>query len=155
MLTQKDAKIIAMIRTNSRESLTVVSRRIQIPVSTIFDKLRKYKEKMITKFTALMDFQQLGYNARATVMIKANPTNKDQLMEYLMKHNNVNTLFKINNGFDFMIDIIFGNVRDLEQFVEDLDERFKMKTKIVYYVVEELMQEEFLVKNVDISESEE
>lgn len=146
MLTQKDQKILAMLRNNSRETLTHMSRKTQIPVSTIFDRLIRFNKGIITKHTSLVDFQELGYNARASVMIKANPINKDELHEYLRKHSNVNSMFKINNGFDFMIDIVFSNMRELEQFVQELDLDFKIRTKIIYYIIEEVKQEEFLAK---------
>jgi DNA-binding Lrp family transcriptional regulator len=146
MMSEKDMQILSMLRKNGRETLTVMSKETQIPISTIFDRVAKFNRKIITKYTGLVDFQELGFNARACVMIKANNSTKERLYDYLSNHQNVNSIYKINNGFDFMIDIVFRNVRNLEEFLQTLEDKYRAKDRIVYYIIDEMKQEEFLTK---------
>ncbi|MEM4264151.1 MAG: winged helix-turn-helix transcriptional regulator, partial [Candidatus Woesearchaeota archaeon] len=70
MIKKKDLLIASYLRQNCRIPLTKLARRIGIPVSTIFDRLRSCEGSFIEKQTALLNFQKLGYNTRATVLLK-------------------------------------------------------------------------------------
>jgi DNA-binding Lrp family transcriptional regulator len=63
---------------------------------------------------------------------------------FLLKEFNVNSVYKINSGYDFMIEGIFKHVKDMEDFIEKLDERFKLIEKQVYYVIEDIKREGFM-----------
>ena len=96
-----DMKILQHIRTNARENLTTISRKTGIPVSTIFDRLKSHEQQFVIKFTALVDFAKLGYPLRANICLKVAPDSRDGVKSYLLAHNRVNNLQRINNGFDY------------------------------------------------------
>ena len=56
----------------------------------------------------------------------------------------MNNLMKINNDFDFFLEVVFREIRDLEAFMERLEEDYRIRTKKVFYVIEELKREGFL-----------
>ncbi len=144
MNTQKEMVLFAHLRQNARMPLTELSRKTGIPVSTIFDKIQEQqKEKLITKHVMLFDFQKLGYTARATILLKTEKENRDKIAEYLQKNINVNTVFRINNGYDFMIECVFKSIRELEQFSEQLETKFIIKAKETYYIIEDVKKEGF------------
>ena len=69
---------------------------------------------------------------------------KDKVMSYLYTHPSINSLYKINSGYDFMFEIICRNVKELEEFMEDLENSFRIAERNVYYVVEDIKREEFM-----------
>ena len=115
-----------------------------MPISTIYDKLRYYQNSIITKHTALIDFSKLGFNARANIMIKVDRSIRDEIRKFLLKHQNINSLYKISNGFDFLIEGVFKNVKDVEDFLDALSEKFKLEQTNVYYIVEDIKKEGFM-----------
>ena len=121
-----------------------MSNKINIPISTIYDKLKLYEGGLIKKHTALIDFSKLGFNTRANIVLKVDREKRELLKEFLVKNNNVNSLYKINNGFDFMIEGVFKNLKELEDFFEALEIKFKVKTKQVYYIIDDIKRESFL-----------
>ncbi len=141
---KKDVMIMSYLRRNSRESLTSMSRKIKIPISTIYDRLKIYESTTIMKYTSLLDFGKLGFMTRANIALKTDQSQREELREFLMKHKHVNSLFKINNGFDFMADVVFRHVKDLEDFMEQLEARFHITGKQVYYVIQDIKREEFM-----------
>jgi len=143
-MKQKDIKIITELRKNARESLTRMSRTTGIPVSTIFDRIKLYHGGIITKHTCLLDFDELGYSTRAKATVKVERDQRNELMGYLKEHPNVNSLYKINSGFDFLFELVFRNIRDLEEFMEKLEENYGVTEKQVYYVVDEIKREDFM-----------
>ncbi len=143
-LKQTDLALISHLRTDARMTLTQLSKCTRIPVSTVFDKLRNYETQLITRHTALLDFTKFGFFARATVIIKVSRRHFDELREFLRSHQNVNTVYKINNGFDFLAEVVFRQVKDLELFLETLSARFIIKQRIVYYMLDDIKREAFL-----------
>ncbi len=146
MISKKDLLIISNLRRNARESLTNMSKATHIPISTIYDKLKLHEGGLIKKHTCLLDYNQLGYSTRANVLIRVDRANREELKEYLVKHNNINSVSKINNNYDFMVEMVFREIREMEDFLEKLDDRFKIKSKQVFYVIEDLKREEFLAQ---------
>jgi DNA-binding Lrp family transcriptional regulator len=144
MIQKKDLIILSHLRNNAREPLTKLSKKTSIPVSTIFDKLKQYEGNLITQHSTLIDFSKLGYNTRANVMIKVSRETRNSIKDYLKNHQNVNSVFKINNGFDYMFEGIFANIKDLEDFLELLDQRFKIENIEVFYIIEDIKKESFL-----------
>ena len=144
MLSKKDYLVMTYLRKNARMTLTNMSRQTKLPVSTIFDRLRFYKENLILKTTALLNYPKLGFHARAYLMLKTGKNDRDSVRDFLMNNRNTNSLFKINNGFDFLAECIFKNINELECFLESLEERYVIKNKHIYYIIEDLKREEFM-----------
>ena len=146
-LDKKEALIICSLRQNAREKLTNMSRRIHMPVSTLYERIKVQQQKIIQRFTALLDFTKLGYECRANVCIKVKKEVRDEVKEYLLKHQSVNSLYKINNGFDFLLETVFKNIKELEDFSEELEERFSIKHKQVHYIIEDIKREGFMTQS--------
>ena len=144
MLDRKEMLILANLRTNARETLTSMSKKTSIPVSTIFEKLRGYEKGLIKKHTTLIDFSMLGYKTRASILVKVSKDNRDQLRNFLLLNKSLNSVYKINNGYDFMMEGVFKELRDVEVFLDRLENDFNVTEKYVYYIVDELKREDFM-----------
>ncbi len=144
MISRKDLVVISHLRNNCRETLTAISKKSRIPVSTIYEKIKRSEGGVITKHTCLVDFTKLGFNTRAKVVIQSGVSSRPELLSFLVKHQNVNSVYKINNGYDFMIDGVFRNMRELEEFLEILQERFKTKKQETFFVIDDIKREAFL-----------
>lgn len=145
-LKKKEELLLSHFRQNSRESLTTISRQTRVPVSTIFDKLRQYERNFIKKYTTLIDFSKLGYMIRANVMLKVQVEHRNMLKEFLTNHDHVNSLFKVNNGYDYLAEVIFEHIKDLEDFIEMLERKYTILDKNVFYIIEDICREEFMSK---------
>jgi len=143
-MKRTDVLLLRSLRKNARETLTNISRDINIPVSTIFDKLRFYEEGIITKHTSLIDFSKLGFSTRANITLKVKKNEKDKIKEFLLENPNVNSVYRINNGYDFLVEGVFHNIMELEEFCDALDIKFKIKSKQIFYIIEDLKREEFM-----------
>ena len=143
-MNDKDVLIVSHLRKDARIKLTDMSKATKIPVSTIFDKIKLYEGGLIKKHTALVDFKTFGYQARALIVFKVHKKGREKLQNYLERHRNVNSLYKINNGWDFMVEVVFPGMKEVEDFITDLEDEMKVKSKKVFYVIDELVKEKFL-----------
>ena len=148
MMNKKDIAILSHLRKDARETLTKMSKMTTIPVSTIYDRMKAQENDTIKGYTALLDFSKLGFNARCKIIIKVNRDKRDDVEKYLLSHQSINTLYKINNGFDFMMECIFRDMKGSEEFLENLDMKFGVKTKQVYYIIDDIKREAFMADPV-------
>lgn len=143
-MNQKDLKILAYLRQNARMPLTDMSRKTHIPVSTIFDRLKANENNLIIRHTSLIDFAKLGYNVRANIYFKVDREHKEAFKEFLIKHQLVNSVYKINNGYDFMIEGIFRQIKEMEEFIEQAESKFKVLDEKSFFIIEDLKKEAFM-----------
>ena len=142
---ERDLLVLSCLRQDARMKLTDMSRATRIPVSTLFDNVMTYIQNgLIRKNTSLVRFDRFGYQVKALIVLSAGKNGRQKLLEFLNNSNNVNSLFKINNGWDFMAEVIFPGVKEVEDFIESMEEQVSLKNKKVFYVIDELKREDFL-----------
>ncbi|MEM3154649.1 MAG: Lrp/AsnC family transcriptional regulator [Candidatus Woesearchaeota archaeon] len=147
-MKQTDLRIISELRKNGRAPLTELSRKLQLPVSTIHDRLKQYLRKEWLRFSVLPAYDKIGYSARAYILLSVEPTEKDKLFKYLTNNPNVNSIYRINNCWNAMLDCIFKDMTSLEDFMDNIESNFHIKQKQVHYILGELKSEGFLTEPV-------
>ena len=145
-LSKKDMLLIRCLRSNARATLTQISKETKIPISTLFDKLKTHQGDIIAKHTSLINFDKLGYHARVQIFLKAPLEIRDRLANYLQHHEQINSVFEITNGFDFLVEGVFTQVHEAENFLADLEFRFSPLEYNTHYIIQDLKREEFLNK---------
>jgi DNA-binding Lrp family transcriptional regulator len=142
MIEKKDISILSKLRKNSRATLTEVSQATGIPISTIFDRLKKLS--MIKKHTIILDFDKLGFPLRHNVAIKVQNSEHELVKNFLIEDKNVNTLYQTGEKYDFLFETVHRNMKEFLDFMDQLESRYKIESKSVFYVLDELKKEEFL-----------
>ena len=143
MIRKKELMLLSCLRKNARETLTNMSKKTKIPISTIFDKLRDYETGFIQKHTSLIDFKRLGYDIRINLLIKINREKRDGFEKFVMANHSVNSVFRINNVYDYLIDAIFKNIREFHMFSYKI-ESFGVVEMTEHFIIDELKRESFL-----------
>ncbi len=146
MLSKKDVEIISHLRNNARKKITHISKEMKMPVTTIYDRVRVHEKKFIKKHVSLLDFPKLGLHAKANIAIKVDKDSREKLQEFLMDHQNVNSLSRVNFGSDFLAEVVFRDTGEVQNFVENLEENYKISQIQVFNVIDELKKEDFLTK---------
>tara|TARA_Y100000310_G_scaffold331420_1_gene404949 strand:+ start:653 stop:1093 length:441 start_codon:yes stop_codon:yes gene_type:complete len=144
MLSNKELLMLNLLRQDSRQSLAKISREIDMPVSTVFDKLAKLENNFIKKHTTLIDFGKLGYNIRVNFLLRA--ASKDNLLSFLQSHRNVNSIYSVQGDFDFYTETVFKDLKSFEEFLEPLSDLDIIKRK-EFYVIEDVKREAFLASS--------
>ena len=142
-VNEKHMRLLSCLRNNSREKLTNISKETGIPISTLFDLLKELQESLILKNTVLVDFSKLGYNTRAYIFIKVKKEQKKEVQKHLALCLGVNSAYKLNNGWDFVLETIHKNVRELDSLLDNLDSRFEIENKKIHYLLDTVSEENF------------
>lgn len=143
LIERKELQIVCAFRKNARENLTTASRKLQIPVSTIYDRLKKYQGNLITKHTAIIDFKKLGFAIKVLMAFKAKGEHRTPIYDFLKNHYRVNSMYRVSSHSDYLIEVIFKDLRELQLFADKL-ESLGVENRQEYYVVEDIKKEDFL-----------
>lgn len=146
MFDKKDVEILKHMRSNSNQPITDIARKTGIPLTTIYDRMRSHDKKLIKKYTVLLDFAKLGYPAKTKIALGVKKEDKEALLKFLLGHPNTNSVSKINLGYDLFAEMIFRSHDEAHSFIDELDERFKIEKKHVFFVVDEVERERFLTR---------
>lgn len=148
-IESKELQIVSEFRKNARENLTTASRKLRIPVSTIYDRLRKYQGSLIVKHTSLLNFEKLGFSIQALLAFSVPADKRKEMSLFLQSHHRVNSVFRVSNDSDFFIELVCRNLPELQTFKEKIENLQATNVK-EYYIVEELLRESFLTNNQTI-----
>ncbi len=143
MMKKEDLEIICHIRNNCRTKITKVAKKVGMPASTVYEKIRN-DAGIISKYACLLNFEKLGMPARVYFVIKADKTLKDPLRTFLDNQFFINNFWKINNGYDFMFEAVFRDMNDVELFKDLIEARFKIKNLHMFYIIQSIKTEKFM-----------
>jgi DNA-binding Lrp family transcriptional regulator len=147
-MKEKELQVLRALRNNARETLTRISKRTGVPISTLFDRLNEYRERVIIKHTCLIDYTKLGYDLRVHLLIRV-AKERERFETYITDHFLVNSVFRINNGYDYLVEAVFRNMRELTDFVQAL-EKYNIRDHKEFFVLEDLKREAFLTTDTHV-----
>ena len=143
-LRQSDVPLLAVLRQNANAQLADVAHAVGMPISTVHDRMKVIRERLIKRQVTHVHFPQLGYLLRCFTTIKVAAADRQALREHLQYHQNTNTLLHVNNGHDFLVETYFPTVGDFEKFLLKLSEQFRIREAKALYVIDEIVAEQFL-----------
>ncbi len=133
-----DKVLLNKLRQNSRTSLMRLSRETGFPVSTIYDKIKKMEQGLIKRYTAIIDFEKLGYKIHLIFMLKTDDT--AELIDDLITCPYVNTILKTNYDYNLLLECFFRNAREMNSFVHKIN-HINIKGKKMFYVLNDIKRE--------------
>lgn len=108
-MNQKETEIIKRLRNGKRFNISQIARELNMPITTVADRIRKIERNHITKRSSLLDYSSMGYASNHMIAIKVKSGSKDALLQLLMANNNVNSVYRINSDHHFLAEVVFRN----------------------------------------------
>jgi len=146
MIGEKEKKIIVELRKDSRQDITKLAKKHDYPKSTMYDILHKLEDQGILVHTSKVDFEKLGFPIQIFMVIKTTSAHKELMKKFLMEKKNVNSIYTVNQGSNFHFESIFRNQKEVEDFLEELEEKNPLTQINVFNVIEKVCTEKFLTE---------
>ncbi len=121
-MKEKEREIIHHMRKGKRVNISKIARTLNLPISTVSDRIKRIEEKYVFKRSSLLDYSKVGYNANAILTIKVTPEKKPAMLDYLKENICFNSIFHTNTNHDFIVEIV---CKDSMEMMNKIDE---MKT---------------------------
>ena len=133
-------KILTFIEKNSRIDLKELAIVLGVDEVTVMNELEKMEaEHVICGYPTIIDWDKVGID-KVTAMIEVRVTPQrgmgfDKVAERIYNYPEVNSVYLISGGFDFMVTLEGKTLRDVAQFVSDklseLDSVLSTKTNFI------------------------
>ncbi len=133
-------KILTFIEKNSRIDLKELAIVVGVDEVTLMNELEKMEEEhIICGYHTIIDWDKVGIE-KVTAMIEVRVTPQrgmgfDKVAERIYNYPEVNSVYLISGGFDFMVTIEGKTLREVSQFVSEklstLDSVLSTKTNFI------------------------
>ena len=141
MLSKTEIKVLSHLRKDSRQRFTNIARKTGLHKFTVSNIEKRLRDRGLIKHTSLLDFGNIGYNIITSFVLKSNEN--ELLHDFLMAHPNVNSLSRIEGRYDFFAEAIFRNMKDMHDFIEELD-KVGVEQMQQIHLIEDIKKEAFL-----------
>ena len=136
-----DLKILNILIDNSKQSFRKIASRLGVSAATVLNRIgRMEKEGVIKKYSAMLDYEKLGYDISAIIDVRVSKGKLFEVEGRIAHHPNVQAVFDITGSFDSMIIANFKTRRDLDKFLKKIqayDFVERTETKLILNRVKE------------------
>ncbi len=147
MLDKLDFEVLNLLEEDSSTSISRLALKLGIPKTTLFDRIKKLrKEGVIKKFSIVKDFEKLGLEATAFILVKFTPlsikhVSQKRVAEEISKLKGVQEVHIISGEYDILVKAIAKNLKELGKLVvEKLREVDGVSETVTCTVFETLKQ---------------
>ncbi len=123
-LDEMDKKIIKSLLVNPRKSSRQMSKEIKASHQTIISRLKELEsQKVIEGYTAVVDWEKLGYPVRAMFLIecgKLDSKSFDSLEKYLLGENSFVEFGALHGEYDYFVMGQFKDQKDVADKAAEL-----------------------------------
>ncbi|ABN69297.1 transcriptional regulator, AsnC family [Staphylothermus marinus F1] len=141
ILDDIDLKILDQLRKYSRTSFREIASKLNKPVSTIYDRIKRLeKHGIIRGFSIDIDYRKLGYQIKALILVNAEGKDLIKVEQDIASNPNVQAVYDITGEYDIALIASFKTIEELDAFVKKLLSKPGIKhtrTSIVFRTVKE------------------
>ncbi|MDK2982775.1 MAG: Lrp/AsnC family transcriptional regulator, regulator for asnA, asnC and gidA [Thermococcaceae archaeon] len=118
VIDEIDEKILAILKENSRVSLTSLSKMLGITTPAIKYRLEKLeKTGIIKRYSIEVDYEKLGYGIAAFVGINIDPSKRKKVISELLNTEEVLKIYEVTGEYDLLLEIRALDVSSLRKFL--------------------------------------
>jgi len=130
-----DLRILNLLMDNSKLSYRKLAVRLGVSVATIMNRINKLeKEKIIKKYSAVIDYEKLGYDIAILTEVRIAHGNRIDVEKSISEHPNVRSVFDVTGGVDALVFAIFKNRREMDGFlkrIQSIQSVERTETKLI------------------------
>ena len=137
----KDAKIIEILKHDSRLPIREIAKLTKIRPSTVHQRIQKLIENgVIEKFTIKLNNKAVGQNFIVLMLVKGSTT--EYIDNKLLNNKHIKEVFGITGEYDLLIKLKFANVEEFHEFVLNFRKENKEIQSTLTMVVTTNLKEE-------------
>lgn len=117
-MDQLDLAILSSLIENSRKTISQISKEIDVPDATISNRLKKLENDVIKHYTMILDWQKIGLDITAMIIIQTESERHEFVKEELSKLEEVSEVYSVSGEYDILIKIWGESIVKLNQLID-------------------------------------
>ena len=142
-LDEKDIEIISLLKDNARISASDISRKTDLSVSTVTDRIKKLeRDGIIKQYTVVLDNDKVGLDVTAFVEVSTSDNNyvgvRASIRNFAAQRREIVECHSVTGSSMFILKINAASMNDLERLIAELQTtggEIQTKTSIVLNTV--------------------
>ncbi len=130
MLDKKDIEILKALSRNAKKTMMEISKETGIPITTVYNRIRRMEEKGIIKGTRpVIDYSMLGKKLSAIVKCRLDYSqantegfNIEKIAKNLTKKRCVEKAMIVTGDYDIILDCFFRDVDEMRDFLFEMQQ---------------------------------
>ncbi len=140
-LDEKNIAIINVLLDNARHSYRQVAQKVGASAATVMHRVQDMeKEKIIRKYSAVPDYEKLGYDITVLIEVQVGKGKLAQVENKIAQHPHVVAVYDVTGAFDIIILAKFKNRRAMDAFLKKIqtyDFVLRTNTRLVLQTIKE------------------
>lgn len=140
-LDQKDLQILQILQENGRASYSKIAKKIGMSEAAVYSRVQKlFRLKVVKRIQAIVDSEKLGYEVTAFIMINAQPSKYEKVLESLSSIPEVLEVHDVTGEHYCLIKVKAKSNEELAKILDEvgrLDGVISTETKIVLRTIKE------------------
>ena len=114
-----DTAILRSLIKNSRITISQMSKEIDVPDATISNRLKKLEADVIKRYTMIPDWQKIGLNITAIIIIQTESEKHESVKEELSKLEEVSEVYSVSGEYDILIKVWVPGIGELNKLINN------------------------------------
>ncbi|MFX1358616.1 MAG: Lrp/AsnC family transcriptional regulator [Promethearchaeota archaeon] len=115
-----DLQIIKKLQENAKLSLKKIAKMLKTPVSTVHFRVQKMiNEKIIVKFSSVIDIGKLGYETVGWANLTVDPLKVDEVANKIASFEEVRMVSMTGGTYNLVVQILAKNEKELWNFIRE------------------------------------
>lgn len=128
-----DKKILQMLQKNARMSLKEIAEQVYLSSPAVSVRIENMVEAgYIEGFHAVVNPEKMGYHIKAFINLEVSPVDKEKFYPYIASCKNVVECNCVTGDYSMLLEVLFPNTDELDQFIGELQQYGRTNTLIVF-----------------------
>ncbi len=114
-----DAAILRSLNKNSRITISQMSKEIDVPDATISNRLKKLEKNVIKHYTTILNWQKIGLNITAIIIIQTESEKHESVKKELSKLEEISEVYSVSGEYDILIKVWIQGIEELNQLIDE------------------------------------
>ncbi len=124
--------ILKLLQEDAKQSNTAIARKVGISSPAVSERIKKLEDMGIIKgYKTLVAAEQLGYNLRAIITLKAFMGKLKPFLKKVKTYDEIVNCYRVTGDENIVMEIILRDQRHLEALIDELITYGETKTQIV------------------------
>ena len=115
-----DKNILSVLLDDSRLSYRQIAKKVGVSTATIMNRVKDLEKNVIKKYTAVLDYEKLGYDVEVVIEIRISKGKMIDVEKEVANNPNVFGVYDVTGDFDAIILARFPSRRKMDAFIKKL-----------------------------------
>ena len=115
-----DMKILDILQEDAKTPYYKIAEKLEIGTTTVHSRIQKMiRERIIEKFSVVIDYEKLGYDAFVVIGLSVEPDKIDEVAKKIAEYDEVQMVGVTTGSHDMVIELLGKDTKTIGKFINE------------------------------------